>query len=604
LGLSALLAPGTARAEGPVLDAAVLNKVKAATVYLQVKLLDGRVIQGSGFFTDEPGLVATNAHVLDMLDADSRKPLGVAVTAHDGTGKTRTLAGKVVGVDRGSDLGLIRVAGKDLPEPLKLGTARGLTETDTVYVFGFPFGKDLGKEVTVNKSTVSSLRLSAGGTLQRVQLDGGLNPGNSGGPVVDGKGKVVGVAVSAVRNARIGFAIPAEHVVTFLNGRIIGSSVGTPYKDGVGLKLPITFELVDPLGRLKMVDTEIWAGNPGRPRPPGATEPAPLPGDSPKKRYSMQYAKTPTVTLDVPAPPLAGPQQVYWIRPVITNGRNETRWVTATSAPARPPLERKPITLKYRPPVGGQQTAELVSIGGFRVRDRFGEEKALSMILRTSFTEHFGEAEPQHFPMRLAYDRFTLTIRIDDKPLPGDADLRKMLADIRFLGAHVEMDRDGSVSSARPELARVPRASREALSDISDQVLQSLEALCVPLPEKKVEALETWKAQRNFMIGSGIIAVPAQADLVYQYLGVQPRGGRDVALIAIAGKVKGRRGDGLNAGGTVNGTAYVSAESGEVVQANATVRADVDVVLARRPAKAMGTLSVSITRPAAPPNKK
>jgi S1-C subfamily serine protease len=589
-----LPAPSTAGAEGPPLDAAALKKVKAATVYLQVKLLDGRVIQGSGFFTDEPGLVATNAHVLDMLDADSRKPRGVGVTVHDGMGKARTLAGKVVGVDRGSDLGLIRVADKDLPEPLKLGTARGLTETDTVYVFGFPFGKDLGKEVTVHKSTVSSLRQSAAGTLQRVQLDGGLNPGNSGGPVVDGRGKVVGVAVSAVRNARIGFAIPAEHLVTFLNGRIIGSSVGTPYLDGAGSKLPITFELVDPLGRLKMVDTEIWAGNPGRPRPPGATEPAPLPGDSPKKRYSMKYDKTPTVTLDVPAPPLGGPRQVYWIRPVITNGLNETRWVMATSAPARPPLARKPITLKYRPPVGGKQTAELVSIGGFRTRDRSGEENALSMILRTSFTEHFGEAEPQHFPMRLAYDRFTLTIRIDDKPL----------ADIRFLSTHVEMDRDGSVSGAKAELARVPRASRAGLSDISDQVLQSLEALCVPLPEKKVEALETWKAQRNFMIGSGIIAVPAQADIVYKYLGVQRRDGRDVAVIAIEGKVKGRRGDGLNAGGTVSGTAYVSTETGEVVQANATVRADVDVVLARQPAKAMGTLSVSITRPAAPPTKK
>ncbi len=418
------------------------------------------------------------------------------------------------------------------------------------------------------------------------------------------KGNVVGVAVSAVRGAQIGFAIPAEYVLSFLNGRISGSSVGTPYKDGAELKLPIQFELVDPLGRLKKIDAEVWSGNPGTPRFASATEPPPQPGDSPKKRYSLKYDKTATVQLDIPAPPLADAKQVYWLQPIVINGLNETRWLSASPAPARAPLERKPITLKYSPPVGGKQTAEMVSVGGFRIRAQDGEEGSLAMSFRTSLTEQFGDAEPQYFPLRLTYDRFSLTVTLDDKPLPGTAELRKGLTTIRLLGANIEMEKDGSVSTAKPDLEKVPASSRAMLAAISDQVLESLETLSVPLPEKKIEPLDVWKAQRNLLIGSAIVAVPAQAEIVYKYLGVQPHDGKTVALISIEGHVKGRRADGLNASGTVSGQASISTETGEVLQANMTVKADVDIVLSRKPAKAMGTLSVSIRRPAGLPEKR
>src|SRR5260370_32745168 len=87
--LGVALTPAARADDG--LDAAVLKKLKAATVQLQVKLTDGRVVQGSGFFTDEPGLIVTNAHVLNMLDADSRKPVQVDVVVTDAAGNGRTL---------------------------------------------------------------------------------------------------------------------------------------------------------------------------------------------------------------------------------------------------------------------------------------------------------------------------------------------------------------------------------------------------------------------------------------------------------------------------------------------------------------------------------
>ena len=116
LGLPVLRA-----ADGPQLDAATLKRVKAATVHFKVTLSDGRIAQGSGFFTDEPGLIVTNAHVLNMLAPDSRKPAKVEVTIEPGTDASRTLVSTVLGVDRGSDLALVRVEGKAFPAPLKLG---------------------------------------------------------------------------------------------------------------------------------------------------------------------------------------------------------------------------------------------------------------------------------------------------------------------------------------------------------------------------------------------------------------------------------------------------------------------------------------------------
>ena len=309
-------------------------------------------------------------------------------------------------MDQTSDLALLRVEEKQLPAPLPVSATNTVRETETVYAFGFPFGNEFGKEITVSKATVSSLRKSPAGSLLKIQLDGGLNPGTSGGPVVDGKGNAIGVAVSGVRNSQIGFAIPGEHLVSFLNGRLSKAHVGTAYKDGDGLKLPISFEVVDPLGRLKKLEFDLWAGNPGPPRLAGPTGPATIPGDSARKHYTVKYDKTATVSLDVLAPVVADAKQVYWLAPVVTNGLNETRPLPATSSPARPPVERKPVMLTYRPKVG-KQTVEMVSIGNFQVRYRDGEETSLSLDCRASFTEQVstGARDRNGYPVQLSFDR-------------------------------------------------------------------------------------------------------------------------------------------------------------------------------------------------------
>ena len=107
-----------------------------------------------------------------------------------------------------------------LPPPLAFGAAADLTETEEVLIFGYPFGEQLGRNISVNKSTVSSLRREKG-QLAVVQLSGGLNPGNSGGPVANRAGQVIGVSVAKLRRAQgIDFAIPAERAEAFVRDQL------------------------------------------------------------------------------------------------------------------------------------------------------------------------------------------------------------------------------------------------------------------------------------------------------------------------------------------------------------------------------------------------
>jgi len=269
------------------MDAAVLAKVKKATVAVRVTLPGSRIIYGSGFFGVEPGIVLTNAHVLGMPRPDCRKPLRIEVVVRSGQKDEETLPAEVLGVDANSDLAVVRVQSKDLPDPLVVTSAKDLQETQEVFVFGFPFGKQLGKDITVNKSSVSSLRKNELGIIRQVQLNGGLHAGNSGGPVVDDKGRVVGVAVSGLANTQIHFAVPGDYVHTILNGRLSGLVLEQPYLNGAELKVPVELRLLDPLRRIRKVTLEYWTGEDGKRRPPSLAEPKPFPGDSVRQALTL-----------------------------------------------------------------------------------------------------------------------------------------------------------------------------------------------------------------------------------------------------------------------------------------------------------------------------
>ncbi len=209
----------------------VVRRVKGSAVYIRTP-----AGSGTGFFAGKPGFVVTNAHVVGYGPREVRRPTKIEVVVASGEADEKTLLATIFGVDMEADLALLRVEGgtAGLPAPLPFGKSSELIETQEVVIFGYPFGEQLGKNISVNRTTISSLR-KEGGKLAVVQLAGGVNPGNSGGPVINAKGEVIGVCVAKLRMTdTIAFAIPSDEADAFVKeqervgGRInMGSSGGS-----------------------------------------------------------------------------------------------------------------------------------------------------------------------------------------------------------------------------------------------------------------------------------------------------------------------------------------------------------------------------------------
>jgi S1-C subfamily serine protease len=198
----------------------VVRRVKASTVYIRSTFGPRQTGTGSGFLAGEAGYVVTNAHVIGYGPDGPRPATMVEVVVDSGEPGQRVFPARVFGVDAKADLALLQIKPDGLPPPLSFGAAERLTETEEVVVFGYPFGEMLGRNISVNRTTVSSLR-KKDGRVAVVQLAGGLNPGNSGGPVVNARGEVVGVSVARLRATEtIAFAIPAEDAATFVQDQM------------------------------------------------------------------------------------------------------------------------------------------------------------------------------------------------------------------------------------------------------------------------------------------------------------------------------------------------------------------------------------------------
>ncbi len=176
--------------------------------YFPDRVYEGRYDVGSGFIIDPDGYVLTNDHVV-------RGSSGVKVVLRDG----REFDGIVVGADERYDLAVIKIEGSDLPAAL-LGDSDAVLIGEWVVAIGNPFGYILNDtEPTVTAGVISALHRDiqpSGATAvykDMIQTDAAINRGNSGGPLVNSMGEVIGIStftLSAENGAYLGmsFAIP------------------------------------------------------------------------------------------------------------------------------------------------------------------------------------------------------------------------------------------------------------------------------------------------------------------------------------------------------------------------------------------------------------
>jgi predicted Zn finger-like uncharacterized protein len=552
------------------LDPQVLAKVKNATVHMRVTMSNGAIGQGSGFFGVESGLVLTNAHVLGMLNDDDPPPKRVDITYHSGEPDSRSFVGQILGVDRSSDLAVLRVQGANLPEPLTVKSSTGLVETQTVYIVGFPFGDQLGKNITVSQTSVSSLRKSADGIINKVQVNGGMHPGNSGGPVINTSGEVVGVAVSGIQGTQIHFAVPGEYVGVAMNGRVTTISGGATVKDGDQIKMKIIVGVLDPLKRVQKMELEWWIGPPGPGRGPSAVAPQPKPGDSPHQLVTMNYKPGRAEYDIVVSPEVVGkPGQLVWAQPVITNGLGEQRWVGTASYVASaplPPVERiaADLTLKH---VWGARPVKVTSTSTITTSKPGSKAETESFKMVTDLTETMTSEQRGLAALRTRYQNFTITYPKTTFTPEEREQLKKALNQITLLHANLLVDTQNNLKKNEVDpgvVAKAPLEIRRYMQFMHSQVTDSLETLWVPLPGRVCQPGESWKANRPLIVP---IIGDMPMDLTFTYQGVRPRDGRPEAVITLRGVAREKAGK-YQIKGDVNGFVFLELANSQISFAN------------------------------------
>jgi S1-C subfamily serine protease len=586
------------------LTAEARDKVKRATVYVRVTLPDGRKASGTGFFgvASDANLVVTNAHVVGMLAPKARRPRSIEVFVNSGESNEKRTTASVLGVDRASDLSLLRiepVAG--LPAPLGVKSANGLGELDEVYVFGFPLGENLGKEITIRPSSVSSLR-KKNGVLDRVQVNGGMDPGNSGGPVVDAAGDVIGVAVSGIQGRQINFAIPADRVGGMLNGRIAELGMGQTYRTATGVAVPMTMVMVDPRGQVQRPSVDVWIGDKGANRPPAKTRPADVPGDTPHLRVELKdYDRVTGVARgDLELPELPAGKE-YWMQPVWVNAAGQEQWAGANFFMLpNVPVERKPAQLLGRQQ-NGRRTLNLTIKTTLRPGNGDDEKDGFVLSTEAKMSEEVAGASNQGANVGLRYLSLSRTLSVPGGPARPSKLLEQVLPyKDRILGV-LRVDAFGKLVQNDVVFQGVPDPIAGALKAIHLPTQSGLEAMTILMPNKEVQPGDRWKGRTSLPIDQPGRFETGEMDVTYTYLGRRRVGGREEAVVALDGVVRQGRGSDVDLGGNASGTALIDLQTGRVTSARTTVTVELEADVAEpgekpEKLKLLTTLEVRLER--------
>ncbi len=190
--------------------------------------------QGSGFILDKQGHILTNNHVIEGAQI-------VEVTTAD----KHKFKAQVVARDRNHDLALLQIQGSSNLQPAVLAESTNLVVGQQVYAIGNPFGFN-GTMTRGIISAIRSIEMPSGNKIEdAIQTDASVNPGNSGGPLLNSHGEVIGITTliasnpngGADQSAGIGFAIPISTAKAVLSDFATYGRVRRPSLDIVSLQI-------------------------------------------------------------------------------------------------------------------------------------------------------------------------------------------------------------------------------------------------------------------------------------------------------------------------------------------------------------------------------
>ena len=180
---------------------------------------------GTGFVIDDAGHIVTAAHVVDAASS-------ITVTFEDG----RTRSARLLGHDDATDVAVLKIDPDGLTlHPLKLAGSASLDVGDEVAAIGAPFGYGRSISTGIVSGVDRTIKAPNGFTVAHaIQTDAALNPGNSGGPLLNAGGEVVGIADQIAtggteQSAGVGFAVPIDLVTASLAQLKAGEKVSHPY---------------------------------------------------------------------------------------------------------------------------------------------------------------------------------------------------------------------------------------------------------------------------------------------------------------------------------------------------------------------------------------
>ena len=233
----------------------IYQKVNPSTVTVLTGMSDGSAMVGTGVIFTEDGYILTNAHVI----AGGSECYVVLDTGEN-------YRAWLLGLDEEKDLAVIKINAKDLPAA-EFGDSDALTVGDPVYAIGNPLGVEL--RGTLTDGIVSAINRDVyvdGVTMTLIQTNAALNNGNSGGPLINVYGQVVGINTMKMGSSSttsvegLGFAIPIASTAYMINDLIAYGEIHGEVMIGVSVQtVPVTLDS----GETALLIMDVTPGGPG-----------------------------------------------------------------------------------------------------------------------------------------------------------------------------------------------------------------------------------------------------------------------------------------------------------------------------------------------------